>query len=79
MESLSANYRNPQLHIIHISIIAMWSVCDLAHWLWQEFCVFVSEQTLSREVRAMFDYIEIFCTPTRKHVRSGMLSPAATD
>ncbi|MGQ8632083.1 hypothetical protein ACUTJJ_11470 [Agrobacterium sp. DKPNP3] len=45
----------------------------------RRFCVSVSEQTLSREVRAMFDYIEIFCTPTRKHVRSGMLSPAATD
>jgi hypothetical protein len=26
----------------------------------------------------MFDYIEMFCTPTRKHVRNGMLSPVAT-
>ncbi|NSY93278.1 IS3 family transposase [Agrobacterium tumefaciens] len=26
----------------------------------------------------MFDYIEMFCTPTRKYVKNGMLSPAAT-
>jgi hypothetical protein len=26
----------------------------------------------------MFDYIEMFCNPKRKHIRNGMLSPAAT-
>ena len=33
--------------------VVRWRLCDLAQWLWQEFCVSVSEQTLSREVRAM--------------------------
>ena len=30
-----------------------WRVCDLAQWLWSEFRVLVSVQTLGREVRAM--------------------------
>jgi putative transposase len=25
----------------------------------------------------MFDYIEMFCNPKRKHVRNGMLSPVS--
>jgi len=25
--------------------------------------------------RDVFDYIEMFCSPKRKHVRNGMLSP----
>ena len=29
-----------------------WRLCDLAQWLWEEFRVSVSEQTLNREVRA---------------------------
>lgn len=33
--------------------VVRWRLCDLAHWLWQEFRVSVSKQTLSREVRAM--------------------------
>ena len=33
--------------------VVRWRLCDLAQWLWQEFRVSVSEQTLSREVRAM--------------------------
>ena len=32
---------------------ARWRLCDLAQWIWEEFRVSVSEQTLSREVRAM--------------------------
>ena len=28
-------------------------LCDLGQWQWEEFCVSVSMQTLSREVRAM--------------------------
>jgi transposase len=33
--------------------VVRWRLCDLAQWLWEEFRVSVSEQTLSREVRAM--------------------------
>jgi transposase len=33
--------------------VVRWRLCDLAQWLWEEFSVSVSEQTLSREVRAM--------------------------
>jgi transposase len=33
--------------------VVRWRLCDLAQWLWQEFRVSVSEQTLSREVRAL--------------------------
>lgn len=33
--------------------VVRWRLCDLAQWLWEEFRISVSEQTLSREVRAM--------------------------
>jgi hypothetical protein len=33
--------------------VVRWRLCDLGHWLWQEFRVSVSVQTLSRELRAM--------------------------
>jgi transposase len=33
--------------------VVRWRLCDLARWLWEEFRVSVSEQTLGREVRAM--------------------------
>ena len=33
--------------------VVRWRLCDLAQWIWEEFSVSVSEQTLSREVRAM--------------------------
>jgi transposase len=33
--------------------IVRWRLCDLAQWLWEEFRVSASEQTLSREVHAM--------------------------
>jgi transposase len=33
--------------------VVRWRLCDLAQWLWEEFRVSVSEQTLSREVRSM--------------------------
>ncbi|WP_341487807.1 IS630 family transposase [Pararhizobium sp. A13] len=33
--------------------VVRWRLCDLAQWLWEAFRVSVSEQTLSREVRAM--------------------------
>ena len=33
--------------------VVRWRLCDLGQWLWEEFRVSVSTQTLSREVRAM--------------------------
>jgi len=33
--------------------VVRWRLCDLARWLWAEFGVSVSEQTLGREVRSM--------------------------
>ncbi|MQW42817.1 hypothetical protein GHK68_10915 [Sinorhizobium meliloti] len=33
--------------------VVRWRLCDLAQWLWEEFRVSVSEQTLGREVHAM--------------------------
>ena len=33
--------------------VVRWRLCDLAQWLWEEFRVSASEQTLSREVHAM--------------------------
>jgi transposase len=39
--------------IPYLDGVVRWRLCDLAQWLWEEFRVSVSEQTLSREVRAM--------------------------
>ena len=33
--------------------VVRWRLCDLGQWLWEEFRVSVSKQTLSRELRAM--------------------------
>jgi transposase len=33
--------------------VVRWRLCDLGQWLWEEFGVSVSMQTLSREVRAL--------------------------
>lgn len=33
--------------------VVRWRLCDLAKWLWDELRVAVSEQTLSREIRAL--------------------------
>ena len=33
--------------------VVRWRLCDLGQWLWEEFQVSVSVQTLSREMRAM--------------------------
>jgi len=39
--------------IPYLDGVVRWRLCDLAQWLWEEFRISVSEQTLSREVRAM--------------------------
>ncbi len=33
--------------------VVRWRLCDLGQWLWEEFRVSVSMQTLSRELRAI--------------------------
>jgi hypothetical protein len=33
--------------------VVRWRLCDLTQWLWDDFRISASEQTLSREVRAM--------------------------
>jgi len=33
--------------------VVRWRLCDLAQWIWEEFRVSVSEETLGREVRSM--------------------------
>ena len=33
--------------------VVRWRLCDLVQWIWQEFRISVSEETLGREVRAM--------------------------
>jgi transposase len=33
--------------------VVRWRLCDLAQWIWQDFRISVSEETLGREVRAM--------------------------
>lgn len=33
--------------------VVRWRLCDLAQWIWEEFRVSVSQETLGREVRAM--------------------------
>jgi transposase len=33
--------------------VVRWRIADLLHWLWDEFHVSVSKQTLSRELRAL--------------------------
>ena len=33
--------------------VVRWRLCDIGHWLWQEFSVSASVQTLSRELCAM--------------------------
>ena len=43
-------------------------LCDLAQWIWEEFRVSVSEETLGREVRAM-GYRKLSARP-RHHARS---------
>jgi len=33
--------------------VVRWRLIDLIQWLWEEFCLSISQQTLSRELRAM--------------------------
>jgi len=37
----------------YLNGVVRWRLCDLAQWLWEEFRISVSQQTLGREVRSM--------------------------
>jgi len=50
-EALAAQIDRGPIPAIHG--VVRWRLCDLGQWLWEEFRVSVSMQTLSREVRAM--------------------------
>lgn len=56
---LAAEHRQALMAIIEsgptpaIHGVVRWRLCDLGQWLWEEFQLSVSKQTLSRELRAM--------------------------
>ena len=50
-QALAAQIESGPIPAIHG--VVRWRLCDLGQWLWEEFRVSVSPQTLSREVRAM--------------------------
>jgi transposase len=50
-QALAAQIDNGPIPAIHG--VVRWRLCDLGQWLWEEFRVSVSPQTLSREVRAL--------------------------
>ena len=49
--------------------VVRWRLCDLGQWLWEEFRVSVSMQTLSREVRAL-GYRKLSARP-KHHAQAG--------
>lgn len=49
--ALAAQIEHGPIPAIHG--VVRWRLCDLGQWLWEEFRVSVSMQTLSREVRAL--------------------------
>ena len=56
---LTAEHRQALMAIIEsgptpaIHGVVRWRLCDLGQWLWDEFQLSISKQTLSRELRAM--------------------------
>ena len=50
-QALMATIESPPIPAIHG--VVRWRLCDLGQWLWEEFRVSVSKQTLSRELRTM--------------------------
>jgi len=53
--------------------VVRWRLCDLGQWLWEEFRVSVSQQTLSREVRAM-GYRKISARPKHHAQAEGAIA-----
>ena len=52
--------------------VVRWRVVDLVQWLWDEFQVIVSEQTMSRELRAM-GYRKLSARPRHHAQASGAI------
>ena len=52
--------------------VVRWRVVDLVQWLWDEFQVMVSEQTMSRELRAM-GYRKLSARPRHHAQASGAI------
>ena len=48
--------------------VVRWRLIDLAHWIWEEFRISISKQTLSRELRAM-GYRKLSARP-RHHAKN---------
>jgi transposase len=48
--------------------VVRWRLADLMQWLWEEYQITISKQTLSREVRAL-DYRKLSARP-RHHAQS---------
>jgi hypothetical protein len=48
--------------------VVRWRLVDLIQWLWEEFRITISKQTLSRELRAM-NYRKLSARP-RHHAKS---------
>ena len=51
--------------------VVRWRLVDLMQWLWEEYRITISKQTLSREVRAL-DYRKLSARP-RHHAQSAGL------
>ena len=54
--------------------VVRWRLCDLAQWIWEEFRISVSEETLGREVRAM-GYRKLSARP-RHHAQDAEVAEA---
>ena len=48
--------------------VVRWRLIDLIQWIWEEFRISISKQTLSRELRAM-DYRKLSARP-RHHAKN---------
>lgn len=54
--------------------VVRWRLIDLAHWVWDEFALSISKQTLSRELRAL-GYRKLSARP-RHHAQAADAIPA---
>jgi hypothetical protein len=54
--------------------VVRWRLIDLAQWIWDEFALSISKQTLSRELRAM-GYRKLTARP-RHHAQDADAIPA---
>ena len=56
------------IHLGNPGGVVRWRLVDLIAWVWEEFRITISKQTLSRELRAM-NYRKLSARP-RHHARS---------